>query len=222
MPARSGSIRARRRMMTAAWFTSPRPSRPPSPSSSSGCVRSSAASAASSVGLPARRGRPPRSSDRAAALRRRGPSPGLPPRVAHRVPPRGLLGDAPARFPPDRGAEPRERRHAREGRQPQDAIGLRPLPHRGPRGSPGGGGAHRGAEREPRQRGSFAPKHSGINCRTKQPIRPETIRNKRTQDSESRRLEVETRGPSPAGMGCKTSRRSRSNAGLPIRRPNCS
>ena len=45
---------------------------------------------------------------------------------------------------------------------------------------------------------------------------------KRTQEGESRRLEVKTRGRSPAGMGCKTSQRSRSYAGQPIRRPNCS
>ena len=43
-----------------------------------------------------------------------------------------------------------------------------------------------------------------------------------TQEGESRRLEVETRGRSPAGMGCKTSQRSRSYAGQPIRRPNYS
>jgi putative transposase len=39
---------------------------------------------------------------------------------------------------------------------------------------------------------------------------------KRTQEGESRRLEVETRGRSPARMVCKISQRSRSYAGQPI------
>jgi hypothetical protein len=38
----------------------------------------------------------------------------------------------------------------------------------------------------------------------------------RTQEGESRRLEVETRGRSSAGMGCKTQQRSRFYAGQPI------
>lgn len=49
------------------------------------------------------------------------------------------------RLPADGGAEPRERRDAGEGRyddhRPQDALGVRPLPHRGAGGSPGGGDA---------------------------------------------------------------------------------
>ena len=45
---------------------------------------------------------------------------------------------------------------------------------------------------------------------------------KRPQEGESRRLAVEPRGPAPAGIGGKTWQWSRSYAGQPIRRPNCS
>ena len=45
---------------------------------------------------------------------------------------------------------------------------------------------------------------------------------KRPQEGESRRLAVEPRGRAPAGIGCKTSQWSRSHAGQPIGRPNCS
>jgi hypothetical protein len=52
--------------------------------------------------------------------------------------------------------------------------------------------AHIAAQSASRDRGDLSrPSTAGIDCRTKQPIRPETIQSKRTQDSESRRLEVE-------------------------------
>jgi hypothetical protein len=69
---------------------------------------------------------------------------------------------------------------------------------------------------------ALAPKHSGIGCRTTQPIPAGDDPDNRTQEGESRRLDVETRERSPVGMGCKTSQGSRSYAGQPIRWPNCS
>jgi hypothetical protein len=123
MPARSGSTPGRRRRTSRALSTSPPSSSDSSASSSSGCAASSGAPARSSHSCS-------RTSESVAGLSVAGSV--ISARPGHGVHEGGMSGHVASRFPTDGSPEHGERWDARE-----DAVRVRPLPHRRPRGSQG-------------------------------------------------------------------------------------